>query len=404
MGVARPDHARLGIDCPECGRTLSSRALYQSGLRCSDSCAVSLRALSEECNRRWGTLTYLFEEIASGEVKYVGTTMNLNQRLRKHCYDGKLKFGREVTDNGGKEDARATPQKITATIANSGMRIRVALHANERYMWDAHHTVERGRVHPPEENAISPPKGELFRSVQLSSTGETDVVEFDPARCRHRLAEALSLHWSSRGGKMWTNKTPRVNDVMLGETSAMVDVGRLSVSSDVMIDDRTQQDWFRWWRQNTTRSSSWRVLRQGACEKQEFYGYCRCRVPCGQRWLLVGEPEPRRQLREETRYTRSEDPWRQHAVMGADDETIADKVEMAEECQGKLRRAECAKANRMLLDLTKEITALREIDFYGQDSVPAPEDYGDGTMISSQIIQGLDTRPVYLRDRRVWRR
>ena len=59
---------------------------------------------------------------------------------------------------------------------------------------------------------------------------------------------------------------------------------------------------------------------------QQVFGYCRCLVPCAQRWLLVGEPEGRRLLREATAFAEYDDPWRKHGVMGTDDEEIMDKL------------------------------------------------------------------------------
>ena len=117
-------------------------------------------------------------------------------------------------------------------------------------------------------------------------------------------------------------------------------------------------------------------LRQGECEKLDFFGYCRCRVPCGQRWVLVGEPDARRMLREATMFAEYNDPWRKHGVMGTDDDEIMDKLEVAMDIQEESERLRKAgkpsnKRWKELNELTREITELRAKDFYGAASEAA---------------------------------
>jgi hypothetical protein len=229
-----------------------------------------------------------------------------------------------------------------------------------------------------------------------------EVVTYMPDACKHQHAEALHLAKLSTSSwplaPPWTTKWPMhlwAIDEMLGEVE-MPGVGRLSASRTTAINGTTQHQWALMRLDKTTTTGMWSVLRQGMCEQLGFFGYCRCRVPCGQRWVLVGEPEERRQLREASRFAEWNDPWRKHGVMGTDDEAVMDKLEIAMEIQEeseKLRvRGEPSK-NRWseLTALTKEITEMRARIFYGDDVV-----------LPNRAIS-LNWRHVYLLDRNVGR-
>ena len=115
-------------------------------------------------------------------------------------------------------------------------------------------------------------------------------------------------------------------------------------------------------------------------------------------------PDARRKVREATRYVDGGDPYRKHGLMPEDDESIMDLVEMAqaiesmpvgwtitkgEPVSGSLDGHEDAlyafldregrtsiSRGSMLNALAKEITKMRERDFYGKDWVaPWYKDY-----------------------------
>ena len=79
----RADEKALSIECPRCKRTLTSRWMHEQSLACEANCGVKLRELAAECSRRWQPLSYLFVDVKSGVVKYVGTTKNLPLRRRQ---------------------------------------------------------------------------------------------------------------------------------------------------------------------------------------------------------------------------------------------------------------------------------------------------------------------------------
>ena len=385
------DDAALSIQCPKCARTLTSRRMHEHGLACD--CGATLHQLAVECSRRWQPLSYLFVDRQSGKVKYVGTTRDLYRRMAEHCVSNKLLFARE-TVGGGKSRLRQQP--IETTLQKAGVRVHVALHASEWHLWSS-------LWYKPDWNVAPPPaSGATYRSLRRTADGGAEAVTYTSDACKHQHAEALHLaNVSARRGHMappWTATWPmRIGaiDEMLGEVE-MPGVGRLSASRTTAIDGKTQYEWALRRLDKTTTAGSWPVLRQGECEKLGFFGYCLCRVPCGQRWVLVGEPEERMRLREESRFAEWADPWRKHGVMGTDDEEVMDKLDVAMEIEEESERLRVAgkpskKRWSELTALTKEITELR-----------ARQVYGDGAASFSRMIT-LNWRHVYMRDRNVRR-
>ena len=314
-------------------------------------------------------------------------------------------------------------QAMETTIENDGTRVHVALHAYEWLLWSS-------LWRNPELNMMSPPTGDrvTYRSVRRTADGGTEVETYTPTQCTHVHSDALHLASSSlyarpldllrertqwdaiqlfrvNGSKhanaqslerlekktwrfiqpLWqqtrTMRTPAEIDVELGDVE-MPGVGRLSASRKVLVGGKgdTQHDWVVGQLNRpaaAAASGTWPELRQGDCEKLDFFGYCRCRVPCGQRWVLIGEPDARRQRREETAFAEYDDPWRKHGVMGTDDEEIMSKLDVAfamEEESDRLRKAGVRNykvRHSELNALTREITELRAKDFYGAASESA---------------------------------
>jgi hypothetical protein len=325
---------------------------------------------------------------------YVGTTKDLYRRMAEHCVSDKLLFARE-TIGGGKSRLRQQP--IETTLQKAGVRVHVALHASEWHLWSS-------LWYKPDWNVAPPPaSGATYRSLRRTADGGAEAATYTSDACKHQHAEALHLANVSTSIRpmqpSWTTNRPMhiwAIDEMLGEVE-MPGVGRLSASRTTAIDGKTQHEWALGRLDNATTTGTWSVLRQGECEKLDFFGYCRCRVPCGQRWVLVGEPEERRRAREASRFAEWSDPWRKHGVMGTDDEAAMDKLEIAMEIQEeseKLRvRGEPSKKRwSELTALTKEITELRARQFYGDDAVAS----------CSRMIP-LNWRHVYLLDRKVLR-
>lgn len=410
MSWQRPDERALSIECPKCGTTLTSREMHERGLACPGNCGVRLTRLASECSRRWQPLSYLLVDKTSGAVKYVGTTGDLRRRLSEHCSaKGKLIVDRPMEDTIGVESEKQR-QKTEATLEQTGTRVHVALHACEWMLWST-------LWEKPKLNLSPPPNVDSvkYRSLRRTADGGTEVVTYRPTRCKHEHADALQLASSSRYARaqnvlrertgfavenaeilarqerenwrymkpLWCQKrktrTPKEIDAQLGEVE-MPGVGRLAASSEVMIGGKgdTQHAWAlgRLVRTHSVSAGSWPYMRQGDCEKLGFFGYCRCRVPCGQRWVLTGEPEARRQQREATAFAWYADPWRKHGVMGTDDEEIMDKLEMAFEIEAESERLREAGQHYQgrtteLSMLTREITELRAKDYYGAAYDPA---------------------------------
>ena len=92
---------------------------------------------------------------------------------------------------------------------------------------------------------------------------------------------------------------------------------------------------------------------------------------------MIGEPDARRQRREETAFAEYDDPWRKHGVMGTDDEEIMSKLDVAFEIEEESERLRKAGVRHYkirhseLNALTREITELRAKDFYGAASESA---------------------------------
>ena len=388
------DATALSIECPKCGRKLTSRRMHAEGLACD--CGATLAQLAAECSRRWKPLSYLFVDTKTGEVKYVGTTSDLPRRLGEHCVSDKLSATRTTVGGGGGATGRARlrPQPAETTLKNAGVRLHVALHANEWRLWYAH---------KPAWNLMLPPlEYDAYRSMRLTADGGTEVVTYAPAKCEHRDAEALDLAkarmrtWAT-WEQTWTATTRMSRmavDEMLGEVE-MPGVGRLSASRTTAIDGRTQHEWAiaRLDRSSTVSAATWPLLRQGECEKLDHFGYCRCRVPCGQRWQLVGEPEERRRQRQATWFDEWNDRYRKHGVMGTDDEEIMEKLDVVFEIEAESRRLRSKARWPELNELTKAITELRAKDFYGAESEAATK----GKKIT------LSWRHVYPPDREVAR-
>ncbi len=161
-GWERADEKALGIECPKCGRTLTSRRMHERGLACEGNCGVKLSQLAAECSRRWQPLSYMFVDVKSGVVKYVGTTKDLPRRIAEHCWGDKFSFERATIRSG--DALRLRPQAFEKTLKNGGKRVHVALHASERQLWWSLCT--RAGV-GPEKNLVAPPTlGVTYRSVR----------------------------------------------------------------------------------------------------------------------------------------------------------------------------------------------------------------------------------------------
>jgi hypothetical protein len=384
--------------------------MHERGLACEANCGVALTQLAAECSRRWQPLSYMFVDVKSGKVIYVGTTKDLQGRMWRHCSRDKLEYSRERVEVDG-IPGRLRPQAIERTLKNAGVRLHVALHATEwQLWWSISYKIEKNLMAPPTI-------GVTYRSMRRTAEGATEVETYAPGNCKRRHVDALQLARGSRYARAlqqarisrsarpvymgmnvrrataqrleyleknaWAGIQPQwvslskqrmpageIED-MLGEVN-MPGVGILSASRTTAIDGKTQHAWAvsRLNRSSKDTVGKWPLLRQGECDKLGFFGYCRCRVPCGQRWVLAGEPEERRRMREDTLFAAWRDPWRKHGVMGADDEEIADKVEIAMEIQEESERRRNAgePSNtrwKELSALTQEITAMRARDFYG---------------------------------------
>ena len=412
----------LSIRCPRCGLERTTRELKTRGLRCDGAdCRVTLWELASESSRCWQPLTYLFVSEATGEVKYVGTTTNLPTRLIQHAgSDGKLMMGKEGRQPTEKGDRTLTPsdkkrwrehRNAEEKLAAAGVRVHVAFEATEWHHWNGSlWRGEDGRWRTPEWNHATPPKHEMFRSVRRQSVDttvctyktprmyaeddgnhlrraygrlgdrtasalnlETSKQKFDPSAA----AAAVHLCWHDRLVSSLMTDEWRT-EYMSGEL-ALPGVGALTVQRSVGVGRVGKTGRMKSQHEDARErvempGGRWPTLRQGACARCRFFGYCRCDVPCGQRWELVGEPEKRREIRRTSRATHAwwQDPWQRHGVMSSDDEMINDLAEEAMWLEGEMRRQKESGENGgnthwpRINELTKAITALRERDFYGK--------------------------------------
>ena len=304
------DTSVLSIRCPKCSTTLTSRQMHRSGLACGGNCGVKLSELAAECSRVYRPLSYLYVDKISGVVKYIGTTNDLKRRLLEHPHGvlSRVEAPSGASGLGGVAGSkRAKASFVTkgeVAMEEAGVRLHVSLHANE---WLLGELAPLGPPSkgvlggvPPKLNRQAPPTaGVRYRCVRLTSSGVAEVATYKPADCRHRDAEALSLRcWVRRfaalhkdDGSIWTERRRTTSaadrDRQLGEVE-MPGVGRLSASRTTMVAGKTQHEWASLRLNGTTKSCLWPVLRQGECEHQASYGYCRCRVPC-RRLPLVPE-------------------------------------------------------------------------------------------------------------------
>lgn len=404
----------LSINCPRCGNELKSRELKSGGLRCAGDCRVTLWELARESSRCWQPLTYLFVSEDSGEVKYVGTTMNLPNRLVQHAAsDGKLMHGargRQPKESGDRRDPKEKTRwrehrNVEQKLSAAGVRVHVAFDATEWHHWFGAICLLGGRLRSPAWNDATPPKHAAYRSEKDGA-----VVTYKPPtryeedsgrylrtaydRLGDRTASALNLEIPSGGAAehivcgenlCWHDRLVSSLKTDVWRTESMSGELTLSRAGAVAAQrgigiglpgrsGRMKSQYEDAREKLETPGGRWSKLRQGACEQCMFFGYCRCVVPCAQRWELVGEPDRRRDLRWRNRDPRAwwQDPWQRHGVMNSDDETVNDLVSEAMWLDGEMRRQKAIGETMAwhwprINQLTKAITALRERDFYGEE-------------------------------------
>ena len=426
----------LSINCPRCGKELTSRELKGSGLRCGgEGCRVTLWELAGESSRCWQPLTYMFVSEANGEVKYVGTTKNLRNRLIQHgANDGKLVLGaegRSPTEGLDRKDPNEKERwrkhkNVEEKLAAAGVRVHVAFGATEWHHWYGSLSLRGGKWRNPEWNQATPPRHEPYRSVKdgsvetykpptryIEDSGRYLRKAYD--RLRDRTAAALSLETSKKRNAgisrlCWHDrlesslKTDEWRTEYLSGELTLQSVGQVAAQREIGIwnggkSETAESQYEKARRRLESPTSWWATLRHGACKKCSFFGYCRCAVPCGQVWELLGEPSERRERRKAAdRWWK--DPWQKHGVMSTDDEAINDLVEEAvwldEEMRKMMEAGEGVDAHWPRINkLTKAITRLREESYYGEDG-------GGESSYNYRTLQDA-SRVRYLLDREVVR-
>lgn len=427
----------LSISCPRCGEELKSRELRRTGLRCGgEGCRVTLWELAVESSRCWQPLTYMFVSEGSGEVKYVGTTKNLRNRLIQHgADDGKLvrgAGGRQPTESGDRKDPLEKTRwrkhkNVEERLKAAGVRVHVAFEATEWHHWYGAISYRGGRWSGPEWNRATPPRHEAYRIVKNGV-----VVTYKPPpryeeesgrylRTAYeglvdRTASALSLETVKRrasSSSLMTSMSLCWHDRL--ESSLRTDVwrteylsgefllagvGQLTVQREIGIGkgdrgETSESQYEKARRRLESPTGWWATLRHGACEKCSFFGYCRCAVPCGQVWELLGEPRDRRERRRAAERW-WQDPWQRHGVMSEDDEAIHDLLEEAMWLDEEMKRLR-ESGSRVdvhwprMNALTKAITRLREESYYGGDRAPS---YGYRTLQDASRVGYLLDRDV----------
>ena len=379
--MLRPDAAVLSIKCPKCLRVLTSRRMHAVGLSCDNECGETMLNLAAECSRVYKPLTYMMVDTASSRVMYVGTTEDLPKRLAQHSTKaGKLSVHGKAAPTG------KSARMVESALRCAGVRMHVALHGYERLIHDVQNSAPEWNLAPPPVSSIQ------YRCVRQVD-GMTEVHSYAIAECAHRDADALGL--ATGRGNVWTQTSRRRAsevDELLGEMEVS-GVGRVDALTTVHIGGRTQHEWAVTKLKSTKTCACYRA---GVCGRQEFYGYCRCPVPCGLRWSLLGEPEERRARREAVDFQRDRWYMRQGVIEGDDAELRGrvaavmlmegDDAELRD-CAREALAIEAGDEFRRLVVLKEEIATRRARSFYGTD------------------VCGASTGPVYyyLQDRRVWR-
>ena len=105
---------------------------------------MTLWELAGESSRCWHPLTYMYVSEGSGEVKYVGTTGNLRNRLvQDGAPGGKLELGargKQSTDSGDKKDPSEKERwrkhkNVEEMLTAAGVRVHVLFDATWWEHW-----------------------------------------------------------------------------------------------------------------------------------------------------------------------------------------------------------------------------------------------------------------------------
>ena len=199
----------LTIDCPRCGAKLSSVELMRRGLRCVNEpgCCVTMWELASASSRKWRPLTYLYADTRSGEVKYVGSTSDLPNRLVQDASTvGKLRrgrAGRESTTRGDKKGPSErnrwrVRREVEELLASAGVRVHVSFGGS----WWEHWLCTGGAWNKADEGRA--PMTEGYRIVRSSGK----VKEYEPpapARLKRWRWEKADVLWEVErvsGGKV----------------------------------------------------------------------------------------------------------------------------------------------------------------------------------------------------------
>ena len=406
---------------------------------------MTLWELAGESSRCWEPLTYMFVDETSGEVKYVGTTKNLRNRLIQHGHkSGKLELGAEgyqPKESGDLKDPSERTRRrkykgVEEKLAKAGVRVHVAFDATEWHHWYGSICFRDGKWRSPEWNLATPPKHETYRGMRNGAVEtyepptryEEDCGNYlrTPYRClRDRTVSALNLEKSKKrfdpassvpmvhsDSLCWHDRlisslrTDRWRtEYLSGEVTLERSAGEVTAQRSVGIG----QGWKTGLMKNQKEEAEeklnsgniygwWPSMRRGACERHVFFAYCRCVVPCGQRWALICEPSDRRVTRERCRVEKDgrwRDPWQRHGLMSSDDEAIADLVEEATTLDSEMKEKRARNGSvdgdwPRVNELTKLITALRERDYYGGER----GSYGYRTLLDASRVTYLADRVV----------
>ena len=242
------------IECPGCGEEMSARwLLLEGGLSCPRGCGTTRKALAKAVTSKYPHACYVFSDRATGEVKYVGVSTRLPERLGDHAHGSGRMAMCDGDDDDDDDDDReeVVGGSLEASLERAGEDLRVALHGCELAWWS---------LLNPKENRARPAHACSGRF--RTRGGDEYELRGGCQSSDTRSARALDLETlGDEGGATRAHAvTPRCGIVATTDAPGMPERLRQALERHAV---------------------PCREMRKRHCDRRTVaHGYCRCRLPC----------------------------------------------------------------------------------------------------------------------------